>query len=135
MVQFKGVNPPLKYNKNLCRGVYLIQRFFAFYRQKLQKFDFPGRVPYSCSDTFMLIAREPLSLTRKEDVMATDAPGMKGYRSRNMSGQLRDKRDDTHIGTVEKQYGVRLGARSDMHLGNFLKQHQVKSLNDLITGK
>ena len=67
--------------------------------------------------------------------MAKDAPGMKGYRSRNKNGKLRDKRNDTHIGTIEKQYGVDLGVRSDMHLGEYLKQHQIKSLNDLITGK
>lgn len=67
--------------------------------------------------------------------MAKDAPGMKGYRSRNQNGRLRDKRDDTHVGTIEKQYGIDLGVRSDMHLGNFLKQHKIKSLNDLITGK
>jgi len=67
--------------------------------------------------------------------MAKDAPGMKGDRSRNKNGRLRDKRDDTHIGTIEKEYGVDLGVRSDMHLGEFLKQRQIKSLNDLITGK
>jgi hypothetical protein len=68
--------------------------------------------------------------------MAKDAPGMRGYRSRNENGRLRDKRDDTHLGTIEKKYGVDLGGhRSDMHLGTFLKQHQIKSLNDLITDK
>jgi len=67
--------------------------------------------------------------------MAKDAPGMKGNRSRNQNGRLRDKRDDTHIGTIEEQYGIDLGVRSDMHLGNFLKQRKIKSLNDLITGK
>lgn len=64
-----------------------------------------------------------------------DAPGMKGCRSRNQDGQLRDKRDDTHMGTVEKQYNRDFGVRSDMHLGNFLKGKGVDSLNDLITGK
>ena len=63
-----------------------------------------------------------------------DAPGMKGYRSRNKNGQLRDKRDDTLMGTIEKQYGIELPGRSDMQLGNFLKKHKIKSLNDLITG-
>lgn len=67
--------------------------------------------------------------------MAKDAPGMKGYRPRNNDGRLRDKRDDTHIGSIERNYGVNLGARSDMHLGNYLKQHRIKSLNDLITGR
>ncbi|MEK7576160.1 MAG: hypothetical protein AAB482_00530 [Patescibacteria group bacterium] len=64
-----------------------------------------------------------------------DAPGMKGYRSRNQDGQLRDKRDDTQMGTIEKQYGKNFGVRSDMKLGNYLKQHNIKSLNDLITGQ
>ena len=75
------------------------------------------------------------SLKRKESFMAKDAKGMKGYRSRNQDGQLRDKRDDTHMGTIEKQYGVNLGVRSDMHLGKYLEQEKIKSLNDLITGK
>jgi hypothetical protein len=67
--------------------------------------------------------------------MAKDAPGMKGYRSRNENGHLRDKRDDTHMGTIEDKYNRDLGVRADMHLGNYLKQNNVKSLNDLITGK
>jgi hypothetical protein len=67
--------------------------------------------------------------------MAKDAAGMKGYRSRNENGRLRDKRDDTHIGTIEKKYSVDLGAKSNMHLGKYLKQKGIKSLNDLITGK
>lgn len=64
--------------------------------------------------------------------MAKDAPGMKGYRSRNQNGLLRDKRDDTHIGTIEKKYDIELNARSDMHLGTYLEKHNIKSLNDLI---
>ena len=64
-----------------------------------------------------------------------DAAGMKGYRTRNKNGLLRDKRDDTHMGTVEKQYGREFNVRSDMHLGTYLKKQGVKSLNDLITGK
>ncbi|HLA87845.1 MAG TPA: hypothetical protein VJL10_07480 [Anaerolineales bacterium] len=64
--------------------------------------------------------------------MAKDAPGMRGERSRNQNGLLRDKRDDTHIGTVEKQYNRDLGVRDDMHLGNFLKHQGIASLNDLI---
>lgn len=64
-----------------------------------------------------------------------DAAGMKGYRTRNEDGQLRDKRDDTHLGTIEKQYGIKLPGRSDMHLGTFLEEHKIKSLNDLITGQ
>lgn len=64
--------------------------------------------------------------------MANDAPGMHGYRSRNHDGRLRDTRDDKHVGTVEKQYGLDLGVRSDMEIGNYLKQKGLASVNDLI---
>ena len=67
--------------------------------------------------------------------MSHDAKGMKGNRSRNVNGRLRDKRDDTHIGTIEEQYGINLDVRSDMHLGTYLKKNQIKSLNDLINGE
>jgi hypothetical protein len=66
--------------------------------------------------------------------MAKDAPGMRGYRSRNEDGQLRDKRDDTHMGTIEKQYDRDFGVRSDMQLGTYLREKGIKSLNDLIQG-
>lgn len=64
-----------------------------------------------------------------------DAPGMRGCRSRNQDGQLRDKRDDTHMGSIERKYGRDYGVRSDMLLGNFLKSKGLASLNDLITGR
>jgi hypothetical protein len=67
--------------------------------------------------------------------MAKDAPGMKGYRSRNEDGQLREKRGDTHIGTIERQYGVDFGVRDDMHLDTLLEQRGISSLNDLLHGK
>ncbi len=61
-----------------------------------------------------------------------DAEGMKGNRSRNNDGELRNKRDDTHMGTIEKQYGRDFDVRSDKELGNFLKENNIASLNDLI---
>jgi len=64
--------------------------------------------------------------------MAKDAPGMRGYRSRNEGGELRQKRGDTHTGTIEKQYGHDFDVRSDMHLSKLLKREGVESLNDLI---
>jgi hypothetical protein len=64
--------------------------------------------------------------------MAKDAPGMRGYRSRNHDGQLRDKRNDTHMGTIERQYDRDFNVRSDKQLGNFLKENGIESLNDLI---
>ncbi len=64
--------------------------------------------------------------------MADDAPGMRGMRSRNRDGRLRDKRDDTHVGTIERQYGRDFGVRSDMHLGTLLDRLGKRSLNDLL---
>ena len=64
---------------------------------------------------------------------SNDAPKMTGCRSRNSgNGQLRGKRSDTHVGTIEKQYGVDMGVRSDMHLGTLLKQKGADSLSDLL---
>ncbi len=64
-----------------------------------------------------------------------DAPGMKGYRTRNNNGLLRDKRNDTHMGTIEKQYDRNFNVRSDMHFGTYLEKHKIKSLNDLVNGQ
>ncbi len=61
-----------------------------------------------------------------------DVPGMRGDRSRNQNGQLRDKRDDTHMGTIEEQYDRDFGVRDDKQLENFLKENNIASLNDLI---
>ena len=61
-----------------------------------------------------------------------DAAGMKGNRSRNNDGLLRNKRDDTHMSTIEKQYNRDFGVRGDKELGNFLKEKNIASLNDLI---
>jgi len=63
---------------------------------------------------------------------SNDAPWMRGMRSRNDDGKLRQKRSDTHMGTIEKQYGIDLDVRSDMHLGTYLEQNDIESLNDLI---
>ena len=45
------------------------------------------------------------------------------------SSQFRQKRSDTKISTIEKQYGVDFGARSDMKLGNYLKEKGFPSLS------
>ena len=63
---------------------------------------------------------------------SNDAEGMKGNRSRNQDGQLRDKRDDTHMSTIEKQYNRDFGVRGDKELGSFLQENNIASLNDLI---
>ncbi len=67
--------------------------------------------------------------------MAKDAPGMRGDRSRNQNGLLRDTRDDKHVGTLEKQYGRDFGVRKDMHVGTLLEKTGMESVNDLIHSK
>ncbi len=64
--------------------------------------------------------------------MAQDAPGMRGERSRNKSGPLRDTRNDKHVGTLEKQYNRDFGVRDDMQVGTLLEKTGMKSVNDLI---
>jgi hypothetical protein len=64
-----------------------------------------------------------------------DAPGMAGIRSRTEKGPLRQKRGDTRVSTIEKQYGRDFGVRGDMHLSTLLKRRGVESLNDLLHGK
>ena len=39
-------------------------------------------------------------------------------RDRNEDGRYRQKRGDTHVGTIEKAYGVDFGVRSDMQFGH-----------------
>lgn len=64
--------------------------------------------------------------------MAKDANGMRGYRSRNEDGELRQKRSDTHVSTIENKYDVNFEVRSDMHLGTLLEKQNVESLAQLL---
>ena len=64
--------------------------------------------------------------------MAKDAPGMRGNRSRNESGPLREKRGDTHVATIEKKYDRDFRVRGDMQLDTLLEQTGQASLKDLI---
>ncbi len=60
---------------------------------------------------------------------------MRGNRPRDVaSGELRRKRSDTHIGTIEQEYNRDFKVRSDMKLGTYLKQTGKKSLDDLLKG-
>lgn len=67
--------------------------------------------------------------------MVKDAPGMKGYRSRNQSGPLREKRGDTRVDTIEEKYHRDFGVRGDMHLDTLLEKTGMNSLNDLVASK
>ncbi len=53
-------------------------------------------------------------------------------RSRRNDGRYRRKRSDTHIETIENEYGLDFDRRSDMHLGKLLKEKGKDSLNDLV---
>jgi hypothetical protein len=46
---------------------------------------------------------------------------------------FRKKRDDTRIGTIEEQYGIKLNARRDALLGNLLEERGFDSLSQLLT--
>ncbi len=79
------------------------------------------------------------NVTKKGERVSTksknDAKGMRGDRARNKDGRLRDKRNDTLVGTIEKKYNIDLGVRSDMKLGTYLQREGIESLNDLINDK
>jgi len=69
---------------------------------------------------------------RKAPSVRHDAPGMKGSRSRNEDGQLRQKRGDTRVGTIQEQYNIDLGVRSDTKLETLRQRLGVNSIEDLI---
>lgn len=49
-----------------------------------------------------------------------------------MAKQIRRKRSDTTIRTIEKKYNIDLKVRSDMKLGNYLRREGLPSLSKLI---
>ncbi len=53
-------------------------------------------------------------------------------RMRDEDGEIREKRSDTFIGTIEKEYGVDFGVRADMKLGNFLDREGYDSLKQAL---
>ncbi len=57
---------------------------------------------------------------------------MKAVRTKTKTGQFKLKRFDTKIRTIEKEYGVDLGVRGDMKLGNYLKKKGYSSLSRML---
>ena len=53
-------------------------------------------------------------------------------RSRDANGEWRRKRGDTDVGTIEQQYGVDFGVRSDMHLETLRQQTGLSSIQDVL---
>ena len=59
---------------------------------------------------------------------------MNAPRTRNNTGKFVTKRFDTKVSTIEKTYGIDLGVRGDMKLGNYLKEKGYPSLSKLLKG-
>lgn len=53
-------------------------------------------------------------------------------RSRDEDGEIRQKRGDTHMGTLEKEYGVTFGVRADMELQTFRDRFNVTSIKEVL---
>jgi hypothetical protein len=62
----------------------------------------------------------------------SEPSGMRGDRSRDNDGELRRKRGDTHIGSIEREYDVDLGVRSDMHLETYRERTGLDSVEDIV---
>lgn len=71
-------------------------------------------------------------MPNKAKPVKNDAPGMRGPRSRNVTGDLRKKRADTLVGSIEKEYGVDLEVRSDMKLETLRKRLGDQGIKKLI---
>jgi hypothetical protein len=74
-------------------------------------------------------------MPKGDEGVSKDAAGMRGERSRNESGELRQKRGDTHVGTIEEHYGRDFNARSDMRLDTLLRREGADSLSHLLKKK
>ena len=61
--------------------------------------------------------------------------GMRGNRTRNKTGRLRQKRADTKLGTPEEQYGTDLERRSDLRLGTLRKEKGEVGIKKVILGQ
>lgn len=61
------------------------------------------------------------------------AKGMNTSRTRDDSGQLRQKRADTLVGNLEREYDVDFDVRSDMHLGTLRDRTGLTSIDALVS--
>lgn len=61
------------------------------------------------------------------------AKNMHTDRTRDNDGELRQKRGDTHVGNIEREYGVDFGVRSDMRLDTLRERTGLDSIEDLIS--
>jgi hypothetical protein len=69
---------------------------------------------------------------RKAPPVRHDDPGMAGQRARDLTGELRQKRGDTLVRTIEEMYGVDLHRRGDMKLETLREELGATGIKDLI---
>ena len=60
------------------------------------------------------------------------ATGMHTDRTRDANGELRQKRGDTLVGNIEREYGVDFGVRGDMRLDTLRDQTGLTSIEELV---
>jgi hypothetical protein len=60
------------------------------------------------------------------------AKGMHTDRTRDDNGELRQKRGDTLVGNIEREYDVDFGRRSDMRLDTLRRETGLTSIQDLL---
>jgi hypothetical protein len=59
--------------------------------------------------------------------------GMNTSRTRDDNGQLRQKRGDTLVGSLEREYHVDFGVRGDMQLGTLRDRTGLTSIDALVS--
>jgi hypothetical protein len=69
---------------------------------------------------------------RKAPPVKHDDPTMRGQRSRDITGELRQKRGDTLVKTIEEIYDVNLGVRTDMKLETLRERLGETGIAELI---
>ena len=70
--------------------------------------------------------------SRKAPPVRHDDPGMTGQRARDLTGELRQKRGDTLIRTIEEMYDVDLHRRGDMKLETLRQEIGVTGIKEII---
>ena len=69
---------------------------------------------------------------KKAPPVKHDDPEMTGQRARNITGELRKKRGDTLVETIEEMYHVDFGVRSDMKLETLREEFSEDEIAELI---
>lgn len=90
-----------------------------------------GRIGNHRSDMHLGTLQKKHGVTSQNSILQGEY-GLRGGRDINADGTIRAKRGDTHVGTIEKQYHVDFGVRSDMHLSTLKKRLGAESMSDAV---